>query len=106
MTKGGSRQARASGRGRVTESEAAGWIRPQAERKGPVDAAFRALKGANGGCGLGPKFMAGRLFASSASPHRGPDSAVFSPKQRTPRLHTSICAAFAVSGPSRGRCAR
>jgi len=61
-------------------------------QKGPVDAALRALDGACGGCGLGPKFMAGRLFASSASPHRGPDSAVFSPIQRTPRLHIYRCA--------------
>jgi len=32
-----------------------------------------------------PKLEAGRLFASSASPHHGPDSAVLSPKQRTSR---------------------
>jgi hypothetical protein len=58
-------------------------------QKGPVDAALRALDGTCGGCGLGPKFMAGRLFASSASPHRGPDSAVFSPNRGRPAF-TSI----------------
>ena len=44
-----------------------------------------ALRRRSASARASPKFMAGRLFASSASPHRGPDSAVLSPKQRTPR---------------------
>jgi hypothetical protein len=36
------------------------------------------------------KFKAGRLFASSASSHRGPDSAVLSPKQRASRHRSRI----------------
>jgi len=51
----------------------------------------------------GPNLMAGRLFASSASPHRGPDSAVLSPKQRTPRLFPHVHIIYMVSrGPALG----
>jgi len=85
-------------------------------QKGPVDAALRALDGTCGGCGLGPKFMAGRLFASSASPHRGPDSAVFSPNRgrpaftsigvlrllRLPRCCLARWAGFESCGPAAG----
>jgi hypothetical protein len=86
--------SRRVGRGRVSPAsrDAEG-----ARRRFPL----RALEGANGGRGLGPKFMAGRLFASSASPHRGPDSAVFSPKQRTPRLHIYSSASLCPAPPGR-----
>jgi hypothetical protein len=42
--------------------------------------------------------MAERLFASSASPHRGPDSAVLSPKQRTSRHIDSVLYLSILSG--------
>ncbi len=53
--------------------------------KGAAPNPARALHGATGQAAQAPNLMAGRLFASSASPHRGPDSAVLSPIQRTPR---------------------
>lgn len=53
--------------------------------KGAAPSPARALNSATGQAAQAPNLMAGRLFASSASPHRGPDSAVLSPIQRTPR---------------------
>jgi len=58
--------------------------------KGAGGARVNAPKRRSAPARSGPKFMAGRLFASSASPHRGPDSAVLSPKQRTPRLFSRL----------------